>query len=111
MTRGFGIAAVLAALAGATLQGFAAASDLPNPFVRPGGVRNATAPAAPLELELRATLVAGRRSSANIGGTILRLGQELGGYRLTAVHEGTAVLVRAGIPYVLEIERTKESSR
>jgi hypothetical protein len=111
MTRWRGIVAVLGALAGATLQGAAASSDLPNPFARPGGARNAAAAAAPLDLELRATLVAGRRSSANIGGTILRLGQELEGYRLTAVREGTAVLVRAGVPYVLEIERTKEGSR
>lgn len=111
MTRWRGIVALFGALMATAPHGRAAASDVPNPFARPGAARAARAAAAPLDLELRATLVAGRHSSANIGGTILRLGQELGGYRLTAVQEGTAVLVRAGIPYVLEIERTKEGSR
>lgn len=111
MTRWRGLLAAFGALVAAPPQASATPSDVPNPFARPGAARAATGAVAPLDLELRATLVAGRHSSANIGGTILKLGQELGGYRLIAVREGTAVLVRAGIPYVLEIERTKEGSR
>ena len=43
-------------------------------------------------MELRATLLAGRDSLANVDGHILRLGEELHGYRLVEVSEGRAVL-------------------
>lgn len=71
-----------------------------NPFERPAWLSQAreiptVAPAPRPQLELRATLVAGRQSVANVGGTILGLGEDIGGYRLEAVGEGTAVL-RAG---------------
>jgi hypothetical protein len=83
---------------------------LPNPFARPAQARivpgddREAAPSAPL-LELRATLVRGRESSANIGGTIVQVGAKIGDYRLTSVNEGMAVLADdAGVTYVLEIE-------
>ena len=103
--RGSALLALLACCAGA------AAEDLPNPFARPeaaaGGYaarRGAQAP-TPDSLDLRATLVRGRKSSANFGGTILRVGEKVGGYRLVSVHEGAAVLVDdTGVTYVIEIE-------
>lgn len=89
------------------------AQDLANPFALPKSARasaspsvGAEAPLPPLALELRATLVIGRESSANIGGTIVRVGEKIRGYRLVSVHEGAAVLVdAAGITHVLGIER------
>ena len=60
-------------------------------------------------LELRATLVRGRESSANIGGTIVRVGDKIGDYRLISVHEGAAVLAdAAGFIHVLEIEPSRQ---
>jgi hypothetical protein len=100
----------IAVLAGLWCSAAAAAQDLPNPFARPGsGLSSARGsaeqPEAPLTLELRATLVRGRKSSANIGGVIVSVGEKVGGYRLVSVHEGAAVLVdAAGITYVLELE-------
>lgn len=47
-------------------------------------------------LDLRATLVAGRRSSVNLGGSILSLGDEVAGYRLVSVREGEAVFYKDG---------------
>jgi hypothetical protein len=92
-----------------------AGQDLPNPFARPAAARSAASaraavqPQEPADLELRATLVRGRDSSANIGGRILRVGEKMGGYRLVSVREGAAVLVDAsGVSYVLEIEPSRQ---
>lgn len=95
-------------LAGVACCAVVSAQELPNPFARPASTsaRAGAEPAeAPLSLALRATLVRGRASSANIGGTIVRIGQTIGGYRLASVHEGTVMLVdAAGVTHVLEIE-------
>jgi hypothetical protein len=83
----------------------AAQEKLANPFARPMQPTGSIAAAAPIDLELRATLVRGNASSANIGGTIVRVGRRVGEYRLVSVHEGAAVLVdAAGVTHVLEIE-------
>jgi hypothetical protein len=99
-------AALCLALAALAFKHSLAAQPLPNPFARPGGATVAdSADTAPIELRLRATLVRGRASSANIGGTIVRVGERVGEYRLVSVHEGAAVLVdAAGVTHVLEIE-------
>lgn len=89
------------------------AQELPNPFARPVSTRapasddhDSSARPSP-NLELRATLVRGRQSSANIGGTIVPVGAKIGNYRLISVHEGAAVLTdSAGATHVLEIAPT-----
>ena len=100
---------VLAVLAGGAAT---AAEDLANPFARPRAAeaprRSGAQHERPNGLELRATLVRGSSSSANIGGTIVRVGERVNGYRLVSVNEGAAVLVdAAGIPYVIEIARPR----
>jgi hypothetical protein len=99
--------ALLACAAGA------AAQDLANPFALPAGReapgRGRAQQENPTSLELRASLVRGRSSSANIGGKIVRVGEKVAGYRLVSVHEGAAVLVdAAGITYVIELEPSRQ---
>jgi len=48
------------------------------------------------ELDLRATLVASRDKLANVGGKILRPGDEVQGYTLLQVFEDRAVFTREG---------------
>jgi hypothetical protein len=98
--------ALVLTLAAVGLQTSIASQPLANPFARPGSSSAGEAAAAvPIDLQLRATLVRGRASSANIGGTIVRVGERVGGYRLVSVYEGAAVLVDAtGVTHVLEIE-------
>jgi hypothetical protein len=50
---------------------------------------------------LRATLVAGRGSMVNLGGTILNIGDEAHGYRLLEVGEGEAVFSKGDSRLVL----------
>ncbi len=52
--------------------------------------------ARPDTFDLRATLVAGRSSSVNLGGSILALGEEVAGYRLVSVRQGEAVFWKDG---------------
>ena len=47
-------------------------------------------------IELTATLVGAKYKLANVAGRIIRLGEEVGGYRLIEVHEDHAVFSRAG---------------
>jgi len=61
----------------------------------------------PAEWELRATLVAGRDSLADVGGVIVRVGEEIEGYRLLSVGEGSAVLLGNGSRLVLTVEDEK----
>ena len=53
--------------------------------------------------ELRATLISGKRSLVNLGGTILELGEEAHGYRLLEVREDEAVFERSGSEIVLKL--------
>jgi hypothetical protein len=53
---------------------------------------------------LRAVLVAGDKSMVNLGGVILGLEQEEGGYRLVEVREGEAVFLKAGARVVLTLQ-------
>lgn len=64
---------------------------LPVPAPRPE-------PGAPLpesvwKPELRAIMVAGPKSIVNVAGTLVRIGEQINGYRLVEVHEETAVFV------------------
>ena len=94
------------ALAVLGLNSTLAAQPLANPFARPGLATPGEGDAAvPIDLQLRATLVRGRASSANIGGRIVSVGERIGSYRLVSVHEGAAVLVdQAGLTHVLGME-------
>lgn len=90
---------------GLTLNVVAAEADSGlqvNPFLKPAFLVAAEPVNAPAEkqdtvsLELRATMVAGRMSQANIGGKIIGLGEDVNGYRLLEVHVRHVVLERDG---------------
>jgi hypothetical protein len=53
---------------------------------------------------VKATLVAGSQSMANLGGVILRIGEETHGYRLIEVREREAVFERGESSVVLSLE-------
>ena len=81
-----------------------------NPFLQPAqlsagdaGARQQADPRAGV-LELRATMVAGRHSQANIGGVIIGLGGEVNGYRLVEVFQRHVVLDRDGIEKEISID-------
>lgn len=94
------LALLLAALACGQAQADAGAFPLHvNPFLSPsqatadsgrGGRESGGA------LEVRGVVVAGEHSLANIGGRIIGLGQEIGGYRLVSITEDSVVLARGG---------------
>ncbi len=72
-----------------------------DPFDRPvvpGGASARRTSVAPATWSpwLKATLVAGENSFANLGGTVLKLGEETHGYRLLEVREWTAVFSKDG---------------
>ena len=76
---------------------------LRNPFARPATaelVANAVSmndvPTLTVNTELRAVLVAGRKSIVDFGGVILQIGESTSGYRLLEVGEGTATFNRKG---------------
>ena len=58
--------------------------------------------------ELRAVLVAGDRSMADVGGIIVKLGGEVDGFRLLEVRDRKAVFVKNGTKLTLSIDRDKE---
>ena len=89
-----------------------------NPFVRPdlepeddGGGAGGVAASAHWRPVLRATLVSGQRSLANLGGVVLGLGDEAHGYRLTEVRAWEAVFEKGGATVVLPVEREEEGAR
>ena len=69
-----------------------------NPFDRPD--LEGSAPAAAkggalnAELKLRATLAAGDSSLANINGEMFAIGEEVSGYRVREINEGSVVLFK-----------------
>ncbi len=68
--------------------------DRPSFQVRPGG--EAAEPQMPWSPWLKATLVAGERSMANLGGVLLELGEETHGFRLVEVRRWEAVFSKDG---------------
>lgn len=60
---------------------------------------------------LRSTVVAGRRSVANLGGEILALGEEAHGYRLVSVRAFDATFERDGEQIVLELSLAARAER
>ena len=101
--------------------GNATASDIvlkTNPFLQPVIRTNTVQSAVPVEdehnvaeMELRATMVAGQRSQANIGGKVLGLGEEVNGYQLIEVHPLHVVLDRDGQSKEIQIADNDRGSR
>jgi len=76
---------------------------------RPGLQPQQAAATPPLwRPELRAVLVAGDRSMADVGGIIVKLGGEVDGFRLLEVRDRKAVFVKGGTRLTLSIDRNKE---
>lgn len=74
-----------------------------NPFSRPPSERTISArdiglgsSVVPSAIALQATMVAGSNKLANVGGRILRPGDEIQGYSLQQVFEDRAVFSREG---------------
>lgn len=63
----------------------------PVPAPRPGP--GAPVPESVWKPELRAIMVAGPNSIVNVAGALVRIGEQINGYRLVEVHEETAVFV------------------
>lgn len=62
------------------------------------------APPAFPNWELRAVLLAGERSMVNVSGTLVVIGAELDGYRLTRVSERHAEFVKQDATFVLTMD-------
>ena len=60
----------------------------------PGDTVKAPVPEPVWKPELAAVMLAGPKSAVSIDGTIVRIGEEINGYRLVEVHEQTAVFVK-----------------
>jgi len=87
-----------------------------NPFISPGNIRDtqshkAAEKSKAADMELRATVVAGSRSQADIGGVIVGLGEDVNGYRLAEVHARRVVLEQNGTRKEITIDETDESRR
>ncbi len=79
-----------------------------DPFVKPQriaaqrhSVDAAKAPASEVrepswKAELRAVMIAGSASMVNVDGAVLRMGEEIKGYRLIEVHDNVAVFIKDG---------------
>ena len=104
----------------ALLIGNATARDIvlkTNPFLRPLVQDKRETPAdnndgqVVAEMELRATMMAGQRSQANIGGKVIGLGEEINGYQLIEVHPLHIVLDRDGKSKEIKIANSDRGSR
>jgi hypothetical protein len=60
----------------------------------PGISVKAPVPDSVWKPELRAIMVAGPKSIVNVAGALVRIGEQIDGYRLVEVHEETAVFVK-----------------
>src|SRR5712691_3731843 len=118
MTRAlfsFGLAAVLA---GFPKSSFSQGEKLQHdPFARPAlaGLQHASRPgparngeptaASTRRLKLQAVMVAGPKSIANVDGTMVRIGDQIYGYRLVEVHERGAVFEKNKTRVAVSIRR------
>lgn len=59
----------------------------------PANAGNAPVPEPAWKPELRAIMAAGPNSIVNVEGVVVRIGEQINGYRLVEVHEETAVFV------------------
>ena len=88
-----------------------------NPFSRPPSqaIRAVRAPQASgsapsSSMDLRATLVAHQERLANVGGKILKPGDEIEGFRLLAVFEDRAVFDYKGRPIVMFVRNPPDKA-
>ncbi len=86
-----------------------------DPFVRPDlSAAAVTDPTAAREGQwspvLNATLVAGERSLANLGGVVLGIGEETHGYTLVEVRAWEAVFEHGGERTVLPVKAREEEN-
>ena len=116
MTRAlfsFGLAAVLA---GFPKSSFSQGEKLQHdPFARPAlaGLQHASRPgpgrngaptgASARRLKLQAVMVAGPKSIANVDGKMVRIGDEVYGYRLVEVHERGALFEKNKTRFAVSI--------
>jgi hypothetical protein len=79
---------------------------------RPGPGRNSKPTAAGLtrKLKLQAVMVAGPKSIANVDGMMVRIGDEIHGYRLVEVHERTAVFEKNKTRFSVSIRVNTQNS-
>jgi hypothetical protein len=88
-----------------------------NPFVRPVDtqkqldVQESAEESSTVPLVLRGTVVAGQRSLANISGVVVSLGEEINGYKLVAIQQRQAVLLKNNDRRVLSVDDEKEGGR
>jgi hypothetical protein len=71
----------------------------------PGNSAKAPVPDPVWKPELRAVMVAGPKSIVNIDGALVRIGEQINGYRLVEVHEETAVFVNDKKKVTLSLRR------
>lgn len=57
------------------------------------------------DFKLRAVLHAGAQSMVNVDGNLISVGEEIEGYRLVAIHERKAELVKGGDKVVLTLDQ------
>ncbi len=74
-------------------------------------VLSRNAPARDVLPVLRATLSLGRASLADVDGDIIGIGEEVNGYRLLAVNEGSAVFSKDGKRLELSVGTTTRETR
>ena len=102
-------------LALACVSLYAGAQVRRDPFARPAvpvstpALDNDAAPAAPAPPRLRAVLFEPGKSLVNINGRILAVGDSFDDYRIAAIGEGSATLIRRGIRSVIVLD--EESSK
>ena len=86
-----------------------------NPFLQPADLSaapvNRGSEQQAAEMALRATMVAGAHSQANIGGVIIGLGEAVNGYTLAEVHARHVVLERDGSRKEIRIDDSDNSTR
>ena len=80
-----------------------------NPFSKPDKVKrqaagSASGKPAPIQLELRATLVSKQSSSADINGHVVGIGEFVNGYQLIRVSERRVVLTKNGALLTLKVK-------
>ena len=116
MTRALFSLGLAAVLAGLPKSSFSQGEKLQHdPFARPAltGLQHASKPgpgrngeptgAFTRRLKLQAVMVAGPKSIANVNGTMVRIGDEIYGYRLVEVHERGAVFEKNKTRFAVSI--------
>ncbi len=88
-----------------------------DPFSRPAAAKTQRAPSADDKAgtapardeqwnpELRAVMLAGRASMANVDGAVVRIGEEVNGYRLVELRDGEAVFTKDGERVTVSMRR------